>query len=454
MATFERKVSEIFHNETNLADHFPRLIQEIFNESASNFFRRMKKYSENDVPPDLMLLYDIAFMDYFYEEIDNWLLPWVIDNFAEQFTSQELAEMASQADSHLDFYQVQEVNPGKGSMLKSLVNEHEFFLKDISSSQKLSKWDIILTRCYPWKNSYYATGTLKVLQPQERSFLLERLNREYEAYRKTFKDDDYAHFAKDRWDRLLAIEREITQKNSNRKIYTEFGEFEAKDVLFNVHNLIEALSSISTLAEFEFIEQVEKRDRKNKKRYMPQFHFDWLTLGHEEKLNPLRITTSDGFISSLYQVDIDGNKLNHKVLGNFAIDPQLARLTVYSAELANYAKERLPHVLNEHISFKRITKAQPQEKAAQTQFPDQPLDEETKAKIQEQFFKDYYKDLLDTPIPALNNLTPRQARYDAEAMPLLIEWLKLFENHANKQRQEGNIYLDVNEIKKGLDVEF
>ena len=115
MATFEKKVSEIFHNETELIGHFKKLVPQIFRESEQAFAKRLNSLTEGEQTSELMRLYDIAYMDYFYDEIDNWFMPWVIEHFASRFTVAELEEMAAEADSFLDFYQVLEVFPGKGS---------------------------------------------------------------------------------------------------------------------------------------------------------------------------------------------------------------------------------------------------------------------------------------------------------------------------------------------------
>ena len=451
MATFEKKVSDIFHEQTNLIRHFSSIIPKIFFETDHSFSQRMSEYSGPGTPPELVLLYDIAYMDYFYEDIDNWLLPWIIENHADDFTKDELGEMASQAESCLDFYQVQETQPGVGSQVRSIITGKEFFLNDVTTSNSLTKWDIFLARCYPWKGKYWATGSLTLFSPEQHSEITAKMMKEFEHYKRQFQDSDYAHFAKDRWDVFFRIKHDIAQQAEEKKVYTSFGELKRRDVFFKVLDFQSAVQSIAELEEFEFTEKVVKKDRKKKKNKMIQFQFDWLTSGQEEELQAIRIEPTTGVISTVHQVDEKGNKSGVEYIGDFAIDAQLARLTVNSLELAEYAKARIPEILGRNVAFKRMAKAKPPEPSPA---PAEPLDEKIKAKIEEGYFQEYFANILDTAIPALNNLTPREARQDPKTLPLLIEWLKHLENVELKKKKAGEFYVDVNQFKKDLDLTF
>ncbi len=449
MATYEKKVSDIFHYQTNLMKHFSELVPIIFNESEQSFKKRMKKKDRQST--DAMLLCDIAFTDYFYEELDDWFLSWVVNNYSHKFTKEELAQMASWAQSHLDFYEAIEPQPGKGIEIQSIFTENRFFLKDISTSHSLTKWDIFVARCYPWKDQYFATGTMRVFLPRYRNYILDRLAEEFIKYRTEYGDDDYSHFAKDRWEVFFNIQHEIEEQNTNRKIFTAFGEFDPRDVIFNVRDINAVLNRLKDLKEFEFSEQTEKRDRKNKKQHMPQFQFNWLTSGQEDEINKIRLTNQEGIVTSMAQYDEDGQKTGVELLGNFAVDPYLARLTVHSLELAEYAKSRLPRLFDHHITFKRLIKSQTP-KQEEPQPEPQQVDKELREKIEKQLVHDYVTHIIDEKIPMLNNKTPREARKDPDSLPLLIQWLKEFENLESKKKQDGTIYIDVDRLKKELDI--
>ena len=62
--------------------------------------------------------------------------------------------------------------------------------------------------------------------------------------------------------------------------------------------------------------------------------------------------------------------------------------------------------------------------------------------------------LLDEKIPALKNMTPREARQDPAVLPLLIEWLKGLENMSERQRLEGEETVSISKIKKELGIDY
>ncbi len=452
MPGFEKKVSDIFGQQAGLSSHFPELIVKIFNENMRDFKKRLRKESEEDVQSDMMLLHDIAFIDYFYNEIDDLFLRWVVENHAGNFEPEELGEMEAQAESHLDFYQVLETSPGKGSLLQSLGTQNVIFVNDISSSHSLVKWDVFLGRCYAWKDKYYMTGAGRMFPADSNQYITGRLAEEFEEYRKRWNDDDYGHFAKDSWELFFQIDREITNQLKHRKVYTSFGELDPKDLIFNVINLKSALDDLQKLPEFRFLDQDEKRGRKNRQKRLIRYRFEWNTFGHEHTIEEIRVQDTRGYCTSLQQLDDKGRKTGIEYLGDLSIDAELMRLTVLSRQLAEYAKERLPLLLHHSIRFKRITGAQRSEESKNSQ-PNPSIDPDIEDEITREYFNSYHAEILDTPIPSLNNLTPREARNDANALPLLLEWIKQGENIELRAQKRGEPALSTAKLKKDLDLE-
>lgn len=48
----------------------------------------------------------------------------------------------------------------------------------------------------------------------------------------------------------------------------------------------------------------------------------------------------------------------------------------------------------------------------------------------------HYRQQLDEPVPALDNIPPRQAARSTSGREKLVAWLKLLENHAARQRHQ------------------
>lgn len=458
MASFESKVSDIFSENPRLARKLPVLIRQLFLESEPEFRRRLRNESEDVKQKTMLRLFDILFIDFFFDEINDWFLNWVIDRYPERFTELELDEMRAQAVSYLDFYEVQEVIPGKGSRVKSLYTQQEGFLKDISTSYHLVKWDVFLMRCYLFRGQYFATGSSTLFDPGHGRDILERIRKAHSEYIALFQDSDYAHFAKNRWDIFFQIEREIEEKAKNKKIYTTYGEFQPCEVRFQVQNLKSILEKLKFLDEFHFTEVKTRKDKK-KKREVTRYQFDWLTDGIEKELAAIKADQPDeGLLLTTYQLDNMGNQIGIEAIGTFYLDKFLARLETQSVALAEFASSHFIHLFGkEALSFKRIVKKKIENKvklADENELSEDVELDEPKSLIESKIMDQFYLSQLDQKIPALNNLTPREARYDPAVLPLLIEWLKGIENMLERKRHKGEQVLSIDKIKKALDIDY
>lgn len=457
MASFESKVSDIFSENLRLSKKIPVLIRQLFHESESDFKRRMRRATQDRAEFSYMKLFDILYIDFYFNEIGDRFLNWVIKNYSQRFTELELSEMLAQATSHLDFYEIQRVIPGRGSFIKSLYTQEEGFLEDVSSSTNLVKWDIILARLYPIGGNYRATGSLAVFYQDEKNFILSQLEEYFSEHKRRSGNSEYDVFAKNNWHLFFQIETEIERKARNKKYYTNYGELQLCEVRFTVQNLEMILERINFLEEFDFIEKKTRKDKK-KKRTITRYQFDWLSSGIEDKLEIIKTRdVKDGFIFSTSRVDTEGNRLGKEVIGNFFIDKYLGRLETRSLELAEFAARYFLSLFDHAIIFKRIIKKkidvnqQNHEKMVAEESGDSEVfDPELTRKVGENCILN----LLDQKIPALNHLSPREARGNPETIPLLIEWLKGFENMLEHQKKRGDQFASIDQIKKELDIDW
>jgi len=459
MASFESKVSDIFDENPKLARKIPTVIRRIFNEPESKFKKRLKNSSEENQQSLMMRLFDILFIDFFFDELGDRFLNWVINHHADRFNKTELEEMRAESDSYLDFYEVQKVFPGDGCLIKSLFTKNEGFLKDVSSSINLVKWDIVLSRCFLLHGKYYATGSLVRFRPSDKKYIISRIDETRRGEDDLSKKVDFAAFAKDNWELFCQIEREIREREQNKKIYTKYGEVYLCEVRFQVKNLQTVLRTIESLDEFNFIETKTRRDTVRKKNII-RYQFDWFSLGIEEELEQIRIgEVENGLMLNTTQLDIEGNQTGIDVIGNLFVDQFLFRLETRSIELAEFAVRHFTGIFGDALVFKRIIKIK---SSADLQKEVEKSREETsdanqqreKSKLRQKVEKDIYMQMLDEKIPALNNMTPREARKDPAGLPLLIDWLKDMENQFEHDRKTGQKSFPFQLVKKELNVDL
>ncbi|MBN1155092.1 hypothetical protein JXB12_09275, partial [candidate division KSB1 bacterium] len=395
-------------------------------------------------------------IDFYFDELGDRFLGWVIDNYPERFTEVELEEMRAQADSHLDIYEVLDVFPGKGSYIKSLFTKDEGFLKDISSSFGLVKWDIFLTRCYFFQGNYYATGECSRFSLAEKEFIINRMNKARSDYSSLFADTDYAMFAKNNWDIFYQIEREINERIRNKKVYTNYGEFQPCEVHFKVNNIQNILVKIKSLDEFNFIgTSAAKRGQKKTKKIM-RFEFDWTTQGIQSELDSIKTgEPEDGLMLATHQLDDTGNKTGIEGIGNLYVDKLKFRLKTNSLELAEFARRHFTDVFGETITFKRIQKLNYNIHSRNTVdeiSKEQEMPTQNELELIQEIGEKYYLSLLDQEVPALNNMSPREASKDPATRPLLIDWLKGLENHLERERRNKGLDISMQKIIKELGI--
>ena len=454
MAAFESRVSEIFDENPHLRRQTRIVIRRMFNMSDVEFRRWLQTLSEQETLDNLMRLHDVLFIDHYFPEIDSRFMDWVIEQYPERFREAELREMRAQADSHIDFYEIQEVFPGKGSRIKSLFTGTEGFLKDISSSYQFTKWDLFTTRCYPMEEYFLATGSVVQYTPDHRKTIQEMVEKEFEIYQKEYPGFDYPSFARIRWELFFKIRRDIEEKVKSRILLTPFGVLQPCEVRFQVLDFQHVIDTINLLDEFDYQKSVERRRKKKK---ITRYDYNWSTQGIEERLEPIRSKpVENSLIVTTQRMDAKANPAGVQGLGTLSVDPMLLRVETRSMELAEFARDHLLQVLGNAVIFKRIVKlklefpevASNSEAAELPEVPE--LDEEMIRELQTQF----YAKQISEKVPQLNNMTPLEAARNPSMRPTLIEWLKGLENHYERMRGRGPFDFSIDTIKRLLDVDF
>ncbi len=452
MASFESKVSRIFDEFPKLARNIPHVIRKIYNEPEFKFKQRLSKASPDFLQTTTTCLFDILFHDFYFKELNDHFLSWVIKNYPGRFDNNELTEMRLQSVSYLDFYEIQEVIPGKGSRIKSLFTDYEGFLNDKTSSHAIVKWDIVMARCYPMNGMYYMTGTLVRFRPSSKKFILERIGKAFSEYSQKSQTGQFSQFSKNNWDVFFQIEREIFEMETNKKIYTKYGEFQFCEVRFKTREINSILNKTNILNEFRLI---ETKKRRAKKKTIIRYEFDWLNQTIEDKLNVLLTgIPPNAIMLSTGTLDSKGNQTREDVLGTFYVDPLICRLETQSVELAEFAASHFVELFDNALTLKRIIKKKAVLNTKQQDSLKTENNIESISKMQENFNKKYYLNLLNEKIPFLNNLSPHEARKDPASIQLLIDWLKGLENRLEESDRGNKGNKLINKIKKELDIDF
>lgn len=145
------------------------------------------------------------------------------------------------------------------------------------------------------------------------------------------------------------------------------------------------------------------------------------------------------------------SRSNHLILGEIEIKETSLTIHVNSRERAkkiqSEIKKRLPEACLLNIDDEPIDLNKLDSKNKKS-IPYQPTPEERK--ITKHFLSDYYKKWLDTPVPALNGKTPRQAAKTQDGRERLEILLRDFE--LGNERKEVHEQIDVDWLRKELNL--
>jgi hypothetical protein len=152
----------------------------------------------------------------------------------------------------------------------------------------------------------------------------------------------------------------------------------------------------------------------------------WNWLETEKKSIPAAIPKQGQMLTT--QMD-DGAT----VLGTLELEGRKLILAVNSEERAERGQALVEGTLAGLVGIPELERRSMEELMADTSGSPAAdgidLPENVRAEIEAQFLKDHYAAMLDEPIPALDNVSPREAVKTRKGREKTVEWLKEIENH-------------------------
>ncbi len=460
MATFERRVSELYESYRETRPAFAQVVRAIYDENELAFRNHLRDMDNADATLAVSRIFDILIHDYYFFPLQSCFLPYVIKHHAAEFSADELDEMQSQAESHLDIYEVLRVTPGQGLQVRSLVSGAEFYLADINASNALQIWDLFLGRLYDYSRQTLATGPMLRFAPEQKAEILRRLLQEYESFCQKNKETPYPVFARKQWRIFFDIERHFMKAAQNRQIVTAYGPLQPCDVIFKVVDLESLLARLDTIEGLEAGEHEIRPARKNKNQQLIQHRYAWFEKGaFLQLLAPLRHPDyQPGFIAEAHKSTGAIQDPSVRLLGELHADTELLHIQVHSVELAQFAQDYFSRQLADSVRFKRINKIPIEEIMREDKKHMHNLDGDASPRpselvaLESEQSRLHYKALLDKPVPNLGGLTPRQAAEDPQNHAILREWLRGLENWEAKKRARGAGWYPVREMLEELNL--
>jgi len=310
-------------------------------------------------------------------------------------------------NSVLSLYEVQEVMPEQGLILKDLLLGGEYVVQEKSGTRGLFKWDIFATRILFIDEKFIICGSVYPYPVEEKQHIIDGVKSEYRDFKRENPTATLQDCLKVVGSMFNDIWYDIVTSDRRPGIRTKTGE----PVMF-------------CKAVFTFSDRNEMVKR----------------------LKACRELAADG--KTRYSWLEEPGKDGSTVLGTMDITGKQLILECMSRKRLQMGKELIRNILGDLVLHKSDTIKDPYEvlesmPAKEKVKATSGLSKEAEQQIYDKFMREHMTKWLDEKIPALDDKSPRKCVKSQADRQKVVDLLKSFENIEEKKKRNGEPYFDL-----------
>lgn len=358
-----------------------------------------------------------AKVDYYDEEDSKTLLELYIEENGKKLADDELKVLNKMKDSYLSLYEVVEVYPEEGFLLKDLLLGGEFKVRERSATRFLSQWDIMAARILDLDGEYVLTGSIFSYARSRREGLIKAFQKDLAIFKSEHTNATMRDYLKEEGDMFNYYWYEPILYPEDMQLATTSGEpFILSKARFEIKDKDKLATALSEVEGFS-------REEDNS--------FTWL--GETEKVS------------------------GPVVFGHASIEGKKLILETNSKERLEKGKELIlkhaaDYVTHKADEFRDINKAVEDYEAPPKDTKDEiPL--EIQQQVYNQFMRQHYENWLTDKIPILDGKTPLEAVKTKDGKRRVIEVLKDIENSEERNKKSGRAFFDISWMWERLGIE-
>lgn len=386
-----------------------------------------------------MTLWGCAFEDFLTQDFDvrgENIVDEYLKRRGWKESAQAKAYMKALRTSVMSLYEVSDVVPGKSLMARDLIRGGDpVLVSEGSATKSLRQWDRIAARIV-------AVGGKSVLSGGLLPYTLTASDAVFDALRETFgkkrskklptlSDDELRSVA---WLFSILWQADVLK----RLVLPDLKNSDGDDIVF--HD-----------ARFPLAAGVTQKTIATRLNEAPNLRQDndkvwvWQSVPRERGLDShpgeLAIETrpDDGEYVVLGNVELKGRALHLTTNSAMRAEKGAAMITATLGDLVGVP-------LTEIRTIEQLMAEKPQGKGSHD--PDMPP--EIAEEIAQEYLNRHYRETLDVPVPALGNISPRNAIKSASGRKNVSQWLKYLEN----QSERTNGTYDFRWMWKELGIEY
>lgn len=377
---------------------------------------------EKELDKELLQFSDVNFWewvtyDWVPDENDGRTL---IEHFIEsnkRLIPDELKVLKTMNKAVISLYEVQEVFPEKGLLLKDLLMGGEYDIRERLATRSAKKWDIFAARLLHLDDKYIMSGCIYPYHIEKKERILTNINEIFEDYKEECSGASMDDFLKAEGDIFNFFWYEIIQNPPHLKLLTSTGKpFLFSKAIFEISDRVAVIESLKTIKEFE----QEKDD------------FIW----HEVREGGMGDTILGRIEVRDKEIILESNSKKRLEKGKKIILDHLSELVRHKAD-----------------TYQDMFKAMESSKYMPKKESGSEIPFEIKQEIYTKFMQKHCENWLNEEIPALDGKAPVKTVKTKKGKKRVAELLKQFENIEETNKKEGRPYYDMTWMWNSLGVE-
>lgn len=370
--------------------------------------------------------------DFFHDENEfsrfmSWFCTYHVGTGGKTFPESYLMEngkiltdlekeiLASYSDSYPGLYEVQRVKPGEGLELKDILQDEVYFVYESHFSKIMCKWDLVYGGLLHVKDMYFLSGFDPVIVPP-------RVKTEIDASlqaiysRQDVKASDMKNFFRKNSPEIFAMV-ESAVRNFQKRSHLKNAD---GDPLFFV----------------TIYYRIEDRDAFfNGIRSLPFFIQDRIERDSEDRIKKAEYIWSRNDCGP-------GRERDGMPQGILFLKGRKLKARCNSRQRAERLKKLLADELGDVLKLKAVVYEKPEELLYAPQWPVQSRQDGSRSSSEDvdnlkAISMRHYSNWIDEKIPALGNISPREAMGSPQSRRDLIDLLKELENQKERAVRRG-----------------
>jgi len=320
----------------------------------------------------------------------------------------EISMLEKMRAACLSLFEVREVFPDRGLILKDLLLGGEYEVTEKMATRGLRRWDILACRLLHIDGDWILTGAIYLYLVQQKEQVLHKIKNAFKKYKEAVPHATLHEFLKTEGYLFNHLWMETRSEISDPRLINASGEpVVISKAIYQIQDRVGLEQGLSALDDLERVEENQ---------------FLWL--------------------------DHSKDKERPSILGTLTITGDTLAVEANSRERLLRAKERVATAARNAVHHQADSFQDPKQAAVDSRTNSvSSAGEEIPREIQEKLIKEYldqhYEKWFDQKLPALNDKTPLEAMKTPEGKEQVIELLKLLENYEDENRRQGRPVYDV-----------